>query len=447
MSRPAFLLLAAAACEPPAGHPADTADTADSGLADPVEAECPAPTSGPTEHQDGGTDQVWTADAGPHVIPYDLSVHAAIRIEPCAVVRIAGGVTVSVFADGSLEADGTEQEPVLVERADRDEAWVSLRSLGGALSLVHTRIEGGGAPQSGAADVEAMIEPDARIHVEHVVLAGSASQGLALGAGGAFTPDSTDLVIEGSAGFPLRIGPTALGTVPDGAYTGNGTDEILVPSNAVTDVITEDVTIHDRGVPYRIGDALGAGELRVGLGQGGPAAVLTIEPGVELRFVEGGLLSIEHYVGPEPATGALVAVGTADRPIVFTSASASPAAGDWYGIRLGGGTIDGRTEISFARVAYAGRASSSGSSSCPTTPEDSINDAAIRILGDPGVRQFVRDTAIEHSASHGIDRGWTTTYPLDFVPTNAFDHVPACLQTWPANPTAPCPVPPPCPTE
>lgn len=435
--------LLAAACVPPDQAPDSGVDAPDDTAVPAEPAACAPPTAGPTEHTGGLEDEVWTADAGPHLVPYDLSVHAQVTIEPCAVVEIAGGVTITVYPEGGFAAEGTEDGPVRVTGADA-EPWSSIRSFGGPIRLVHARVEGGGDPQNGAPDAEAMIESVADVHVEHVTLAGSASQGLALDVGGRFTEDADDLVIEGSAGFPVRLHPAALGSVPAGAYVGNAVDEILVATNAVTDAIAADLTIRDRGVPYRIGDALDAAELRVGVSQGGPAAVLTIEPGVELRFAEGGLLSVEHNHDAEAASGALVAVGTADRPIVFTSAASAPVAGDWFGIWFGG-IPDPRTEIAFARVAYAGRASATGSESCAL--DDTTNDAAIRIFGDPGVRRFVSDTAIAHSAAHGIDRGWSTVLPLDFLPSNTFDHVPGCLETWPTNPTAPCPVPPPCPTQ
>jgi hypothetical protein len=56
-------------------------------------------------------------------------------------------------------------------------------------------------------------------------------------------------------------------------------------------------------------------------------AVLTIEPGVTLRFHSGAGLRVEQ--------GALSALGTVFNPIVLTSAEAAPAPGDWSGLYLG----------------------------------------------------------------------------------------------------------------
>jgi len=56
-------------------------------------------------------------------------------------------------------------------------------------------------------------------------------------------------------------------------------------------------------------------------------AILTIEPGVEIRFA--------GYYGLA-VMGTLNATGSADNPILFTSDSASPSSGDWHSIRSNG---------------------------------------------------------------------------------------------------------------
>ena len=60
---------------------------------------------------------------------------------------------------------------------------------------------------------------------------------------------------------------------------------------------------------------------------------LTIEPGVEIRFNSGTGLYISQYrIYDNWYHGALVAEGTADNPIIFTSNAATPSPGDWKGI-------------------------------------------------------------------------------------------------------------------
>jgi hypothetical protein len=179
----------------------------------------------------------------------------------------------------------------------------------------------------------------------------------------------------------------------------------------------------------------------------GGLAQLAIEPGVTLRFGAGGALRVEPSVGTNDATGALVALGTVDAPIVFTSAAATPAAGDWLGVRFGQ-RVAVQTFMRYVRVEYAGGGGSSGSDSClyPPQPQTGPNDAAIRILGgaEP-LSVFIDNTTIFASAKHGIDRGFRSDTKPDFSPTNTFTQVAGCRQTWPRDLNGACPDPPPCP--
>ena len=77
-------------------------------------------------------------------------------------------------------------------------------------------------------------------------------------------------------------------------------------------------------------------------------ARLIIDPGVTVRFLEGVQLAVH---------GTLLAAGTAGLPITFTSAAASPAAGDWT--RLWFAPDQGSSLLEHAIVEYAGAYQSS----------------------------------------------------------------------------------------
>jgi hypothetical protein len=97
-------------------------------------------------------------------------------------------------------------------------------------------------------------------------------------------------------------------------------------------------------------------------------ATLTIEPGVTVKFGTGRALSV---------SGGLVARGTAQQPIVFTSNAASPKPGDWGYIKFESNSLDATYDgegayvngsiIQHAVVEYTG--------------SDSSNNAAIYITG------------------------------------------------------------------
>jgi hypothetical protein len=410
---------------------------------------CPTPTSGPTTHTGVTTDETWTADTSPHIVPNSMNVNAGVTLTlaPCSEVRIGTGQTLTVR--GHLVSAGTAEQPVLItSNGGGPFAQIRNYGTGTTIRLTYTTVEQGGDPLTSAPDLTGTIfvqgdvaEPtQGLLHVDHVTVQSSASNGIVAIDGSGFTDESTDLTVEGAAAHPVSLWPPAIYSLPAGAYTGNAVDEILVPGGGGAQAIVRDTTFHDRGVPYRIGSSTSSAEIVVDAGSTG-LATLTIEPGVVLRFVRDGAFWVERFVGPVTA-GAVIAVGTATDPIVFTSAEASPAAGDWAGIHFAS-TPDGTSRLEHVRVEYAGGETSFGSSSCPYAGQP-MNWAAIRFDGNAPSSQLVTNTTIAYSLHHGIDRGWAGA-PVDFLPTNTFTDVARCDQTLPRPASGACPGAPPCP--
>jgi hypothetical protein len=170
------------------------------------------------------------------------------------------------------------------------------------------------------------------------------------GAGGA-TGAAGDAAIDNPA-VGLDAGPdAAAGGLTDAAGDGAPADD----SGAETDAlpvscafaggdVTANLTLTKACSPYTITDTI------IVYGN----AVLTIEAGVTLSFAADNGLSVG-----DATAGELVAVGTAQDPIVFTSAAPTPAAGDWMNISFGDNTMAG-TQIAYARLDYCG----SGSDGC-----------------------------------------------------------------------------------
>ncbi len=78
-------------------------------------------------------------------------------------------------------------------------------------------------------------------------------------------------------------------------------------------------------------------------------AVLTIEPGVTVKFDPGIYLRIADSV----PSGYLVAKGTVNQPITFTSSSANPAPGSWGGILIYNQNDPILSAIEYANINYA----------------------------------------------------------------------------------------------
>jgi hypothetical protein len=436
---------------PAAPPPASDADAGPD--APPVTTtDCPKPTAGPTKHNGFVGDETWTADTSPHILPYDTGIHGTLTIEPCAEVLIGAGKTLSVASNGKIVANGAPGKAIHIGATDKP--FASIRaSGGGTLHLSYVNVDGGGDPLGLTADLKGTFDlqgldqtlpSQETLFVDHVTVAGSVSAGLVLRDGAGFANGSTDLTVTRSASWPVSIWARALDRLPSGNYTGNAHDEIMIPGNGSgATAVQEDTTMHDRGVPYRVGSSTTFGNLYVGRQNDG-LATLTIEPGVTLRMKRGGMVQIQEFMGDTPARGAMIAVGTADKPIVFTSGEATPAPGDWLGIWYGLVPAP-NNKIDHARIEYAGGASSTEGATCNLPPSGRQNDAAIRIFGPPS-GQFVTNTTIVSSAVNGVDRSWAADDKPSFLPTNTFVSVPRCTETYPRDANSGCPTDPPCPT-
>ncbi|MFB6317898.1 right-handed parallel beta-helix repeat-containing protein [Saccharicrinis sp. FJH54] len=79
---------------------------------------------------------------------------------------------------------------------------------------------------------------------------------------------------------------------------------------------------------------------------------LIIEPGTVIKFKEDASLNIGNG-----KYGSLKAIGTADKPIIFTSASSNPEAGDWDGVYFYDQNSSTQSELSYCKFMYGGQTS------------------------------------------------------------------------------------------
>jgi hypothetical protein len=136
---------------------------------------------------------------------------------------------------------------------------------------------------------------------------------------------------------------------------------------ALEGTIAGSVTWEDLGIPYIL-DGLTVDD----------SSTLTIRPGCVLKFTPDARLGC--YDG-----GALVAIGTPEDTIVFTSASEPSAPGDWYSIGLGSTTMSG-SRLSYCTIEYGG-----------------AYDGVGLYVGGTGT--VVNHCLIRHSAGNGVDCG------------------------------------------
>lgn len=415
-----------AACGGGSDEPADATPDAPTVVDAGVDAEpaCEPPTGEGTEHQGlVAADETWTAAGSPHVVVGNVSIRGAtVTVERCAVVRVRKGYVVDIGQTIGGPPAAIVARGATFERAVAEEPWGSLRALPtGRIDLEGVTLTGAGDPDTavnlgGTLVVVADTETGTTdlLRTVDVTIAGSGGFGVNLQGGAAFTADSARLTITGSGALPdgtavpsrtpFYVTGASFSSIPDGTYTGNDVDEVMV---AVASNITGDATFHARGIPYHLSDGFAMAPPTTA--DVGGLSTLTIEAGVELRFDAGpdaDAMTLGVSSGGTPdliRPVRVVARGTAAAPIVLTSRAATPAAGDWAGIEWRGGPPDGNV-MQHVTIAYAG--GDSGSSGFGCGPGD--NDAALIIANWRPGDAFITDSTFVDSAAGGIVSGWAS---------------------------------------
>jgi len=420
----AFVL---AACDPATSTP-------------PPSAACPAPANGPTIHRGPiEASETWTADTGPHIVPQTISVRAGatLNIEPCSVVQVDPGAGFDVAfpgtpTTGSLLAIGTAEKTIRFE-GKSGAAWNGIRvDTGATVRLANVTIENAGA--IGAAIIvsgDGTRPVHKNLFVDHVTIKSSKGAGVRLERDAAFIDGSDALTITDSASFPLETDEHGIGSLPRGTYTGNADDRVFIDP---TGPLTESATMKELGLPYLVGNFPGD-SLVIGEALEKPLATLTVEAGVRVEFFPGTAFEIEHSTGDKAASGALVAVGTALAPIVFTSSKDAPAKGDWQGLWFGG-IPNAANSIQHARIEYTGADCGCILSTCSAIDR---SEGAVIFTAQPA-RAFIEDTVVAHADSHAVVLGYEGDV-VDFQPGITTEDVAGCEQTRPSAPICESPRP------
>ncbi len=146
--------------------------------------------------------------------------------------------------------------------------------------------------------------------------------------------------------YPLQVHPDNIGDILELNTLNNLNGNSVI--NLTTGTVTKDATWTDSFI-YNI---LGSITVK---GTDGDDSVtsLTLTAGAQLKFAAN--LYLYMYVGSSSGDpGALVAQGTVDDPVIFTSNADEPDAGDWGGLYFYNTTDDDLTVLEYCDIQYAG---------------------------------------------------------------------------------------------
>lgn len=426
---------------------------------DPVTASgCEEPTGEGTDVGSSITsDETWDYAGSPYRISFQTAVTATLTLEPCTVVELEEGTHLyvgndpeegEIIAHGEVVGDAGEEvvRPVIFRPLTTGTYWGQIGvDPTGRLDFEYVRLLGGGSMSASSDGGGTIIswgtdpagEPHKNILVSNVEIIDSETYGINLQARAAFDDGSTSLTIRdsGSDASPEAIFLEAgvARTLPENlVLEGNERDEVLV--NPFTRV-QEDTFPYREGVVYRVNDWLYVAPQNGDEG----VATLTIEPGVEIKFVEGAGSGITMGAD-ETHQGQLVAEGTAARPIWLHSGEESPAAGDWMGLYFAHYPATGNV-VEYVTIEDAGAFNGANGYGCG--PAD--NSSAIFIRDTRPSEVFVRNSTFKNTGSETqLALGFLSDAPAAdaaaYLAENTFEGSPACAVSYPESSEAPlCP--------
>ena len=156
--------------------------------------------------------------------------------------------------------------------------------------------------------------------------------------GSSATASISNTSFENNGSYSISMEAASAGNLgPGNTASGNGTDGIELRGS----IISSDMTLSNASIPY-----IATEDISV---YGNPEPILTIEPGVTIKFAGAYDLKIGNASSEK---GTLIAQGTSSDPIVFTSTDSN--SNNWSGIRF---YYHPETEsvLDHVTVEYAGR--------------------------------------------------------------------------------------------
>jgi len=293
--------------------------------------------------------EIWLAK-DIHIVNDDVTIlSCTVTIQPGATIFMDKGVSITVSNTGSYAtfiAKGTVDSLITFKSSSSspqkgDWDWIMFKSGAVDCILEYCDIKDGAGNSSwGMIDVEG----NALISVKNCILSNFDNYGVEAEDDNGFV-EFTNNTLSKTSGNIMNIKGKHIHTIGKGnIFNVDANSGIVVTgSSSSYNYITESVTWLKQNCPYIIEDEI----------QIKNNATLSLEAGCVLKFLD----DVKIQVGTTTEYGKLLAVGSSENPIIFTSASPSPQNGDWFGIKFTDFTLSGSI-LQNCKISYAGSSSS-----------------------------------------------------------------------------------------
>ncbi|MBI9068667.1 MAG: hypothetical protein JEZ09_15325 [Salinivirgaceae bacterium] len=268
-----------------------------------------------------------------------------ITIEPGAIIKFNEDATLDMaYWDNeyaTIIAKGTASNPIIfTSNCPSPEAgdWKSINFYQGAINCEFENCTfeyGGSNDYYGIVSIE-----ETSVSFTSCSFKNSSTLGIYLKNNGEFSNFNGNY-FTGISTYPISIYPAAVHTLEaNNSYESGKT--IFIDGDQDLNISGEYVW-KNQGIPFTFD-----GVMRMGT-ENTQGLQITIEPGVTLKMTTDSYIDLAYW---DNTYATIIAVGTEELPITFTSNSPSPEAGDWRSINFYKGAIN--CEFDFCEFEYGG---------------------------------------------------------------------------------------------
>ena len=322
--------------------------------------------------------------ANRYIIAGSISVsNARLTIQPGTEIRFDQGTRLVIGSDAIIDADGTEEDPILFTGTNESRGWWRGLVFQGTTHphnlLNHVIIEygGGEALHSSTEPANLTISRSvgsnaAGVTLTNSILRHSAGFGMFLHANGSM-PDSGDNVFTNNAMGPAAVDASSLHYLDSGSdYSGNdsGNDAVQVVGNS----ISENFSWQALNVPYFVRGDISISNSEFSIARG---ATFLFDAERSMVIGSGSIITMS---------------GTEDEPITFSASQQTP--GWWDGMVIVG-TTHPNNIMEHVIIEYGGRSTYHGS----TEP---ANLTISRSVGSNAAGVALKNSTMRHSAGYGL---------------------------------------------